>query len=142
MTNLEYKYSGLDFMTQFTFLLTLFFVDFIAFLFFNISIVLIIQIVIFEIVLSFGFRGKIIAKTQSIHITKKWFFIPYKTYRGKELEDVYFSGDWGLEEGACSVMVDMNGKEIHLGSKKTMNELYDALIPFQMEEKYQRLTKK
>ena len=56
-------------------------------------------------------------------------FIPYWRYTGRVIEDVWYSGEhWQLPEDASGgVVVKLNGKEIHIGSSKTMHYLYSSL---------------
>ncbi len=76
-----------------------------------------------------GFRNRVVVTEQSALIEKKWFFIPYRRFTAALIEDVWFVGDWGLPDGAIGVVVEMAGKEIPIGSRKTMHGLYGALYP-------------
>jgi hypothetical protein len=86
-------------------------------------------------VLIIGLRASISVTDTEAVIVKKWFFIPYRTYRAAEIEDVWFGGDWGFEEGAMGLVVKLAGKEIHVGTGKNMHELHDALWPLCAEYK-------
>ncbi|WUR11196.1 hypothetical protein E7V67_015900 [[Empedobacter] haloabium] len=77
-----------------------------------------------------GLRSSIQVFPDHVEVVRKWFFVPYKTYRSCFIEDVAFGGDWGLEEGAMGIVVRMSGQEIHLGTSKNMRYLYESLIPF------------
>ena len=79
------------------------------------------------ILLVLGLRSSISVRSEQVTVTRKWFFIPYKTYRAPSIEDVSYGGDYGLEEGAVGVVVRMGGKEVHLGTAKNMRFLYEAL---------------
>ena len=77
----------------------------------------------------FGLRASIVVTPSQVIITRKWIFIPYRRYTGPVIEDVWFGGDWGEPEGASGVVVQVNGKEIHIGSRKTMHYLHKSLYP-------------
>jgi hypothetical protein len=74
-----------------------------------------------------GLRASIVVRPSRVVITRKWFFIPYWRNTGRVIEDVWFGGDWGEPEGASGVVVKLNGKEIHIGSRRTMDQLYFSL---------------
>jgi hypothetical protein len=74
-----------------------------------------------------GLRTTVVVRPSRIVITRKWFFIPYWRYTGQVIEDVWFGGDWGEPEGASGVVVKLRGKEIHIGSRKSMHYLYSSL---------------
>jgi hypothetical protein len=74
-----------------------------------------------------GLQASIVVRPSTVLITRKWFFIPYWRYSGRRIEDVRFGGDWGEPEGASGVVVKLDGKEIHIGSRRTMHHLYVSL---------------
>jgi hypothetical protein len=74
-----------------------------------------------------GLRSKVVVYSHSVNIQRKWFFLPYRTYIAPCIDDVFYGGDWGLEEGAIGVVVRMGGQEVHLGTAKNMRFLHDAL---------------
>lgn len=76
-----------------------------------------------------GLRSAIVVRPGKVSITKKWFFIPYRCYEAEKIDDVWYSGDWGLDDGAIGVVVQLGKKEIHIGSRSTMHGLFDALFP-------------
>jgi len=76
-----------------------------------------------------GLRATIVVTSSRVVVTRSWFFIQYWRYSGRAIEDVWFGGDWGLPEGASGVVVKLNGKEIHMGSRKTMHHLHASLFP-------------
>ena len=82
-----------------------------------------------------GLRASISVRNSEVIIEKKWFFILYRKYVAPEIEDVWFGGDWGLEDGAMGVVVQLANQEVHIGTSKNMKELYDALLPFSAEYK-------
>lgn len=79
------------------------------------------------LIVACGLRSSISVFSDQVIIQRKWFFIPYQTYEAGAIEDVSYGGDWGLEEGAVGVVVSMGGREVHLGTPKTMRYLHDAL---------------
>src|SRR5262249_8292034 len=76
-----------------------------------------------------GLRNSIVVTPSLVVITRSWFFIPYWRYTGRAIQDVWYGGDWGLPEGACGVVVKLDGQEVHIGSAKTMHHLYASLYP-------------
>ncbi len=76
-----------------------------------------------------GLRASITVTDTEAVIVKKWYFVPYRTYRAAVIDDVWFGGDWGLEEGAMGVVVKLAGREVHIGTSKNMHQLHDALWP-------------
>lgn len=76
-----------------------------------------------------GLRSSIVVSSSGVVITKKWFWVPYRRYTAKSIEDVWFGGDWGEPDGASGVVVRINGKEVHIGSRKSMHHLHTALVP-------------
>lgn len=81
-----------------------------------------------------GLRASITVSSSSVVITKMWFFIPYRRYAGPFMEDVCFGGDWGEPEGASGVVVTINGKEVHIGTPKSMHHLHESLSPLRRRE--------
>jgi|GEM_PF-2481291 len=80
-------------------------------------------------VLVAGLKASITVTADDVVIVKRCFFVPYTTWRAREIDDVWFGGDWGLEEGAIGVVVQLGGEEVHLGTGRNMRELHDALWP-------------
>jgi hypothetical protein len=74
-----------------------------------------------------GLRGSIRVTPGQVVIVKKWFFLPYKSHRAARIDDVWFGGDWGLEEGAICVVVELGGQEVTLGTSRNMHDLYADL---------------
>lgn len=79
-----------------------------------------------------GLRASIKVTDTETVIVKKWFFVPYRTYRAAAIEDVWFGGDWGLAEGAIGVVVKLNQQEVHIGTSRNMRGLHDALWPLSL----------
>jgi hypothetical protein len=78
-------------------------------------------------VLVAGLRSSISVGPGRVTITRKWFRIPYRRFTAAAIENVFFGGDYGLEEGAMGVVVRIEGRDIHLGTSRNMHFLYDAL---------------
>lgn len=93
---------------------------------------------VFGAALIAGLRASVTVTGSEAVIVKKCFFIPYRTYRAPEINDVWFGGDWGLEEGAMGVVVKLGHEEIHIGTSKNMRALYDALWPLSSSYKAMR----
>jgi hypothetical protein len=80
------------------------------------------------VVIIAGLRASIVVKPSRVVIVRKCFFIPYWCHIGRAIEGIQFGGDWGDPEGAIGVVVILDGKELHIGSGKTMHYLYSALL--------------
>jgi len=89
--------------------------------------------------LAIGLKSSIKVDENQVVIQKKWFVIPYKTYKGKKIESVFYSGNYGEEEDAFSIVLKLNGQEITMGTKKDLRYLYDSLYPFTKE--FERVSK-
>ncbi len=85
-----------------------------------------------------GLRCSVIVTASMVRITKRWFFIPYRTHTAPEIEGVWFGGDWGEPQGAEGVVIKLGQQEIHVGSKKTMHHLYAALSPLETRREWKR----
>lgn len=84
-----------------------------------------------------GLRSSISVTQAETKIVRKWFFLPYWSYRATEIQDVWYGGDWGNSEGAIGVVVKLGGKEVHIGTSKNMRELHNAL--FRLSARYREL---
>lgn len=80
-------------------------------------------------VIFFGLRSTMVVTESQVTITKKWFFVPYWRWTAAAIDDVWFGGDWGEEDGALGVVVQLGKDEVHIGSTRTMRELHDKLWP-------------
>jgi hypothetical protein len=76
-----------------------------------------------------GLRNSIVVTPSLVVITRSWFFVPYWRYSGRAIQDICYGGDCGDPEGACGVVVKLDGQEIHIGSAKTMHHLHASLWP-------------
>lgn len=77
-----------------------------------------------------GLRFTIVVSAEGVRITRSWIGIPYWSHWGHAINDVYFGGDWGEAEGASGIVLDLDGREVHVGSGRSMGELHSALQPF------------
>ncbi|MBL0727099.1 hypothetical protein [Piscinibacter sp. HJYY11] len=77
-----------------------------------------------------GLRASITVTDAEVVIMKKWFFIPYSRHRAPVIADVWYGGDWGLEEGAICLVVKLGDKEVTIGTSKNMRDLYVDLLPY------------
>lgn len=82
------------------------------------------------ILVAIGLRFSIVVSADGVLITRTWFGVPYWFHRGRAINDVFFGGDWGNAGGACGVVLEMDGREIHIGSSGSMHDLHAALLPF------------
>lgn len=76
-----------------------------------------------------GLRASITVKPAEVVVVKKWLFIPYKVHRAQGITDVWYGGDWGLEEGAICLVVKLGDEEVTIGTSKNMSDLYADLSP-------------
>ncbi len=77
-----------------------------------------------------GLRASITVSHNETVIRKKWFWFSYRTYRAPGISDVWFGGDCRCEEGAHGVVVELAGKEVHIGTAANMRKLLESLLPF------------
>lgn len=82
-----------------------------------------------------GFRSTVVVTESRTTITKQWFGIPYWQWSAPVIDDVWFGGDWGEEDGALGVVVQLGKSEVHIGSRRTMRELHAALAPLSVASK-------
>jgi hypothetical protein len=92
-----------------------------------------IYVVVGLLTFSLGMRFSITVTPRMIRVTKKWLFIPYWSARSSQIHDVWYSGDWGLPDGALGVVLDLDRTQVHIGSSRTMRLLFDALRPISVE---------
>ena len=85
-------------------------------------------------ILALGLRSSISVTRDEVRVVKKWFFIPYWSYKAAEIQDVWYGGDWGDSEGAMGVVVKLGNKEVHIGTSKTMHQVHNAL--FRLSARY------
>jgi hypothetical protein len=87
------------------------------------------------LVIVIGLRASIVIHEGKVVVRKTCFFITYKYYEADCVEDIWFGGDWGFEEGAMGVVVTLNGKDVHIGTSKNMRYLFDNIKPFALAYK-------
>ena len=87
-----------------------------------------------SLTIAVGLRSSIVVSDCGVTISRLWFFIPFWKHTGKSIEDVWFGGNWGLDDDAMGVVLKVDGKELHIGSRQTMHFLYDALNPYRRIE--------
>lgn len=77
-----------------------------------------------------GLRFSVTASDREVRIRRTWFSIPYARHKGHAIEDIEFDGDWGAEAASSGIVVILGGKEVHIGSRRSMRHLYSSLLPF------------
>ncbi len=82
------------------------------------------------ILLGLGLQRSISVDHRGVRVTLWVYFIPYRTYSAESIESVWYGGDWGEREGASCITVDFAGRSVHLGSGKSMDQLYKDLQAF------------
>ena len=85
--------------------------------------------VVSTVVIVLGLRTAVIATPERVTITRKWFSVPYWSHSANVTDDVWFEGDWGLDDDAMGVVVRLGRKEVCIGSSSTMHYLYESLTP-------------
>lgn len=78
-------------------------------------------------VVAIGLRSQIVVYSDRVLVQRKWFAIPYQKVEGSRIDHVVYGGDWGDEYGAVGVVVDLDGKDVHIGNSKNMHFLHEAL---------------
>lgn len=91
--------------------------------------------ILIVVALVVGLRSSISVTDTEVVLVKKWFFVPYRTYRAPFIDDVWFGGDYGLEDGAMGVVVKLGVNEVHIGTSKNMCQLHAALWPHSAQAK-------
>lgn len=84
--------------------------------------------------ITFGLRTSLVVTATNATIKKKWFFIPYRSWSARKIDEVSYGGDWGKSDYPAGVVVRLGNRDIHIGSGKTMHELYTALLPLCSEQ--------
>lgn len=79
------------------------------------------------LVIAAGLRSRIVIYSDRVFVQRKWFSISYQTVEGSRIDHVVYGGDWGDDYGAVGVVVDLDGKDVHIGNSKNMHFLHDAL---------------
>ena len=77
-----------------------------------------------------GLRFSIVASAKRVRITRSWLGIPYWRHTGRVINDVFYDGIWGDAEVSSGVVLDLDGREVHVGSGSSMHELHAGLQPF------------
>ncbi len=125
-----FRFSGRDSLPRFAVFVLLFLagIPFMVYDGFGIrSVVALFSVAILVVI---GLRFSIVVSADGVLITRTWFGVPYWFHRGRVINDVFFGGDWGDAEGACGVVLQMDGREIHIGSSGSMHDLHAALLPY------------
>ena len=90
---------------------------------------------VFPTLLAMGLRFSIEAEPGRLVITRKCLGIPYWRHNSPHIEDVFYSGDYGDAEGAIGVEIVLEGgRQIHIGSSKSMRRLYKSLLAFKRQD--------
>lgn len=80
------------------------------------------------VVAGFGLDCKITVWPDRVRFVRRFYRIPYYIVTGSEITSVSYDSDWDEEETASGVVVEIDGKEIHIGAGKRKVELYLALF--------------
>jgi hypothetical protein len=68
---------------------------------------------------------------------RRLYRIPFYVRSGDVINSVAYDSDWDDEETASGVVVEIDGKEVHIGAGKRKTELYLGL--FRHSEAYRKL---
>jgi hypothetical protein len=80
-------------------------------------------------ILAAGMRVSVTVSQDSVCVKKKWLVVPYRIYRAREIHDIWYAGDWGLEDNADCVVLQLGDAEVNVGSSRSMKHLHDKLWP-------------
>lgn len=80
------------------------------------------------LVVGLGLSCKITVGPTRVRFARRVFGIPYYVVTGSEITSVSYDSDWDEEETASGVVVEIDGKEIHIGAGKRKTELYKGLF--------------
>jgi len=88
-------------------------------------------------VLAFGLDCKITVTSDGVRFARRLYRIPFYVRNGQAITAVSYDSDWDDEESASGVVVEIDGKEVHIGAGKRKTELYSGL--FRNLEPYRRM---
>jgi hypothetical protein len=86
------------------------------------------------VMIAAGLRSTIIVSSRKVSIVRKWFFVPYWSIAAQRITDVSYDGERGLEEGAGGVVVQLDGRDVCIGSGKNMTYLHDSLLKLMRDD--------
>jgi len=87
--------------------------------------------------LAFGLDCKITVTPEEVQFVRRLYWIPFYVRSGRMITSVSYDSDWDEEESASGVVVEIDGREIHIGAGKRKTELYVGL--FRNSETYRRM---
>jgi len=88
-------------------------------------------------VLACGLDCKITVTADGVRFVRRLYWIPFYVRSGRAITSVSYDGDWDEDESASGVVVEIDGKEIHIGAGKRKTELYLGL--FRNSEAYRKM---
>jgi hypothetical protein len=88
-------------------------------------------------VLAFGLDCKITVAPGRVRFSRRLYWTPYYARSGRVISSVSYDSDWDDEHPASGVVVEIDGREIHIGAGKRKTELYMGL--FRSSETYRRM---
>jgi hypothetical protein len=88
-------------------------------------------------VLAFGLDCKITVTSNGVHFVRRLYRIPFYVRSGDVINSVAYDSDWDEEETASGVVIEIDGKEVHIGARKRKTELYLGL--FRHSEAYRKM---
>jgi hypothetical protein len=80
------------------------------------------------VVVGLGLDCKITVGPTHVRFARRIYWLPYYVVNGTEITSVSYDSDWDEERTASGVVVEINGKEIHIGAGKRKTELYNGLF--------------
>jgi len=88
-------------------------------------------------VVAFGLDCKITVTSDGVRFVRRLYGIPFYVRNGDVITSVAYDSDWDDEETASGVVVEIDGKEVHIGAGKRKAELYSGL--FRYSEVYRNM---
>ena len=89
------------------------------------------------VVLAFGLDCKITVTSDGVRFVRRLYWMPFYARSGRAITSVSYDSDWDEEESASGVVVEIDGREIHIGVGKRKTELYLGL--FRNSDAYRRM---
>ncbi|WP_161076140.1 hypothetical protein [Duganella sp. CY15W] len=88
-------------------------------------------------VLAYGLDCKITVTSDRVRFVRRLYWIPFYARSGRVITSISYDSDWDDEESASGVVVEIDGRETHIGAGKRKAELYMGL--FRNSETYRSM---
>ena len=78
--------------------------------------------------LALGLDCTINVSPHRVRFMRRIYWIPYYVRSGRMITSVFYDSDWDEEDTASGVVVEIDGREVHIGAGKRKSELYLGLF--------------